>query len=124
MKKFTVLTVVMLVIALSLTFALVGCTTNDNVVRVNEVTHSVFYAPMYIAMNNGYFEEEGIQIELTNGGGSDKTMTAVVAGQADIGLCGPETAVYITTSLGTNLRDVPFYNDFARFNDYFVDDEC
>ena len=64
-----------------------GCQSRDeNVVRVNEVTHSIFYAPFYAAISLGYFEEEGITIELTNGGGSDKSMTAVISGQADIGL--------------------------------------
>ena len=60
-------------------------------VRVNEVTHSVFYAPMYIADALGYFEEEGIQIELTNGGGADAVMAAVLSGSADIGFCGTDT---------------------------------
>ena len=73
-----------------------GCQSRDeNVVRVNEVTHSIFYAPFYAAISLGYFEEEGITIELTNGGGSDKSMTAVISGQADIGLMGPETGVYV-----------------------------
>ncbi len=65
-------------------------------VRVNEVTHSVFYAPFYAAIALGYFEEEGFRIELINGGGSDKSMTAVLTGDADVGLMGPETAVYVT----------------------------
>ena len=64
-------------------------------VRLNEVTHSVFYAPQYVAMELGFFEEEGIAIELTNGGGADKVMTAVVSGQSDIGLAGPEACIYI-----------------------------
>lgn len=64
-------------------------------VRLNEVTHSVFYAPQYVAMELGYFEEEGLQIELTNGGGADKVMTALVSGQSDIGLAGPESCVYL-----------------------------
>lgn len=67
----------------------------EDVVVVNEVTHSVFYAPQYVAMELGFFEEEGIKIDLVNGGGSDKSMTAVLAGAADIGLMGPETAVYV-----------------------------
>ncbi len=74
----------------------VGCKPKgDNVIRLNEVTHSVFYAPLYVAINEGYFDDEGIQIELTNGGGADKTMTAVISNQADIGFCGPEAAIYV-----------------------------
>ena len=64
-------------------------------VRLNEVTHSVFYAPLYAAMHLGYFEQEGLQIELTNGGGADKVMTAVLSGQSDIGLAGPESCIYV-----------------------------
>ena len=64
-------------------------------VRVNEVAHSVFYAPQYVAMKEGFFEEEGISIELTNGGGADKVMTAVLTDQADIGLAGPEACIYV-----------------------------
>lgn len=64
-------------------------------VRVNEVAHSVFYAPQYAAMSLGFFAEEGIEIQLTNGGGADKVMTAVLTGQADIGLAGPEACIYV-----------------------------
>ena len=64
-------------------------------IQVNEVTRSVFYAPQYLAMANGFFEEEGLNIELTTGQGADKVMTAVLAGQSDIGFCGPEAAIYV-----------------------------
>ncbi len=64
-------------------------------VRLNEVTHSVFYAPMYVALKQGFFAEEGLSVELTNGGGADKVMTAVLAGHADIGLAGPEACIYV-----------------------------
>lgn len=64
-------------------------------VRLNEVTHSVFYAPQYAALKLGFFEEEGLDVELTNGGGADKVMTAVLAGQSDVGLAGPEACVYV-----------------------------
>ena len=64
-------------------------------VRLNEVTHSVFYAPQYAAMKLGFFADEGLEIELTNGGGADKVMTAVLTGQSDIGLAGPEACIYV-----------------------------
>lgn len=64
-------------------------------VRLNEVVRSVFYAPMYAAINNGYFEEEGIEIDLATGQGADKTMQQVLSKNADIGFCGPEQVVYI-----------------------------
>ena len=55
-------------------------------ITVCEVTHSIFYAPQYAAINLGFFEEEGIEIELSNGGGADKVMAAVLSGNIDIGL--------------------------------------
>lgn len=76
-------------------FASAGCSTNKNVLRINEVTHSIFYAPLYLADALGYFEEEGFEIELTNGGGADNTIAAVLSGGADIGFCGPEAAIYV-----------------------------
>ncbi len=75
-----------------------GCTDNkkdDNLIRLNEVTHSIFYAPLYLAMSAGYFEDEGLTVELTNGGGADKSMTALLTKDADIGLMGPEAAIYV-----------------------------
>jgi NitT/TauT family transport system substrate-binding protein len=62
---------------------------------VSEVTHSIFYAPMYAAINNGYFKDAGIEIELINAGGADKVMTALLTGGADIGFAGPEASIYI-----------------------------
>ena len=63
-------------------------------VSLCEVTHSVFYAPLYAAIELGYFQEEGLDVELINGGGADKVMTAVISGQADIGFAGPEACIY------------------------------
>ncbi len=63
-------------------------------VVLNEVAHSIFYAPMYVAIENGYFKEQGIELELVCGFGADKTMTALLSGEADIGFMGPETTVY------------------------------
>lgn len=63
-------------------------------VTLNEVAHSIFYAPMYVAIEEGYFEEEGIDLDLVCGYGADKVMAAVLADEADIGFMGPETTVY------------------------------
>ncbi len=93
-KKFMYLALA-LCLALAIPFSVAGCKKSDGkVVRINEVTHSVFYAPLYLADALGYFKDEGFDIELTNGGGADKTMAAVLAGGADIGFCGPEAVVY------------------------------
>lgn len=90
--------VVVLVLALSFGCSFVHSSekTNDTLttVRLTEVAHSIFYAPMYVAIENGYFEEEGILLELTNGFGADKVMTAVLSGEADIGFMGAEASIY------------------------------
>ncbi|MBQ8426865.1 MAG: ABC transporter substrate-binding protein, partial [Clostridia bacterium] len=74
-----------------------ACKSQDDLttIELNEVTHSVFYAPLYLAIENGYFEEEGLKVNLTNGGGADKSMTAVLSKTAHIGLMGPETVIYV-----------------------------
>ncbi len=63
-------------------------------VTLNEVAHSIFYAPMYVAIEEGYFEDEGIDLDLVCGFGADKTMTAVISGEADIGFMGSEASIY------------------------------
>ena len=101
-KLFTFICVFSLLVCSS--FCFVGCKkeTTPGTIRLNEVTHSVFYAPLYVAINKGYMEEEGITIEITNGGGSDASMTALLSGSADIALMGPETVVYVEASGSTN----------------------
>ena len=64
-------------------------------IKVNEVTRSVFYAPQYAAINNGYFREKGMEIELSTGQGADAVMTAVLSNQCDIGFAGPEASIYV-----------------------------
>lgn len=64
-------------------------------VRLNEVVRSVFYAPMYVAINEGFFAEEGLEIDLATGQGADKTMQQVLSNNADIGFAGPEQTIYI-----------------------------
>lgn len=85
-----------LLIILVLGIALTGCQEDElTKVRLIEVTHSVFYAPQYVALTQGFFEEEGLEIELLNGEGADKCMTAVLSGEADIGFMGPEASIYV-----------------------------
>lgn len=69
---------------------------NENLTKVtlNEVAHSIFYAPQYVAIELGYFEEEGIDLELVTGFGADKVMTALLSGEADIGFMGSEASIY------------------------------
>ena len=100
MKKLIITIFVIIVLALAV-FAIytqnidTPDTADLTILQVNEVTRSVFYAPQYVAIANGYFEEEGLKLELTTGQGADKVMTAVLAGQSDIGFCGPEAAIYV-----------------------------
>ena len=63
-------------------------------VTLNEVAHSIFYAPQYVAIEEGYFAEEGLDLTLITGFGADKTMTAVISGEADIGFMGAEASIY------------------------------
>ena len=64
-------------------------------VRLCEVTHSIFYAPQYVALEKGFFEEEGLEVKLSNGGGADKVMSAVLSDSIDIGFAGPESCIYV-----------------------------
>lgn len=104
MKKQSKTIVTLLLITAMLFALLVGCSkaeTKDSSgssgltpVTLNEVAHSIFYAPMYVAIEQGYFEEEGINLTLVTGFGADKTMTAVLTDEADIGFMGSESTIY------------------------------
>lgn len=86
-------------LALVMSISLFGCSSKEKEklkkVRLNEVARSVFYAPMYAAISEGYFEEEGIDLEISTGQGADKTMQQVLSGSVDIGFSGPEQVIYI-----------------------------
>lgn len=76
---------------------LVGCKGKDDMIEITltEVAHSVFYAPMYVAFEEGYFEDEGLKVNLVNGLGADKTMTALISGECEIGFMGSEASIYV-----------------------------
>ena len=100
MKKKTliIIVVILLVVLLGIQAYLVrkSKTESDRIaIKVNEVTRSVFYAPQYVAINNGFFKENGIEIELTTGQGADAVMTSVLSNQCDIGFAGPEASIYV-----------------------------
>lgn len=103
----------------------VGCGAKDvspdggTKVTLNEVAHSIFYAPMYVAIEEGYFAEEGIDLELVTGFGADKTMTAVLTGEADIGFMGSESTVY-TYAGGTQDYVVNFAQLTQRAGNFLV----
>lgn len=99
MKKLIKKMSIILLIPCILMIVSVGCTKKNDTelttVRLNEVVRSIFYAPMYVAISEGFFKEEGINIELSTGQGADKTMQQVLSKSADIGFCGPEQVIYI-----------------------------
>lgn len=82
-----------------LVFSFIGCSkkNNDGLIEItlNEVAHSIFYAPQYAAIELGYFEEEGLDITLVNGAGADNVMTALISGDAQIGFMGSEASIYV-----------------------------
>jgi NitT/TauT family transport system substrate-binding protein len=91
------------VLALLLIIPITACSQKEDLktLRVAEVTHSIFYAPQYVALSEGFFEEEGLKIDLKTTWGGDKTMTTLLSGGADIALVGSETSIYVY-SQGTN----------------------
>ena len=102
MKKKTIISIAIIVLIIVLTTILIVAKKQAKVnkeelktIKVNEVTRSVFYAPQYVAIHNGYFKDNGMNIELTTGQGADAVMTAVLSNQCDIGFAGPEASVYV-----------------------------
>lgn len=125
-KRFTAL----LLVALMLSAALCACASKEEdaagenlpektKVVLNEVAHSIFYAPMYVAIEEGYFQEEGIDLELVTGFGADKTMTAVLSDSADIGFMGSEASIY-TYNEGATDHVVNFAQLTQRAGNFLV----
>ena len=106
------------------TLLLCGCGAKESTagrtkVVLNEVAHSIFYAPMYVAIEEGYFEEEGIALKLVTGFGADKTMAAVLTGEADIGFMGSESSIY-TYVQGTDNPVINFAQLTQRAGNFLV----
>ena len=94
MKRIVTIIVVLLLIATA-ACSFAACDNNSDVIRLNEVTHSLFYTPQYLAMALGYFEDEGLTVESVNGAGANNVMTALLTNEADIGLMGCEANIYV-----------------------------
>ena len=106
---------------------------NNNLtkVRLAEVTHSIFYAPLYVAIENGYFEEEGLDIELILTSGADKVSAAVLSNTVEIGFAGPESAIYVyengekdylVTFAGLTKRDGQFIVSREKIDNFKIED--
>ena len=100
-------------------------------IRVAEVTHSLFYAPFYVAIENGYFEDEGIDIELILTSGADKVSAAVLSGDVEVGFAGPESSIYIYNGgekdylmnfAGLTKRDGQFIVSREKIEDFNLND--
>lgn len=91
-------------------------------VTLNEVAHSIFYAPQYVAIEEGYFDEEGIDLDLVTGFGADKVMTAVLTGEAEIGFMGSEASIYTYTQ-GADSFPVNFAQLTQRAGNFLVSRE-
>lgn len=128
MKKILKKPLALLLVSLLVTGILAGCSKKTEAesssgsltsVTLNEVAHSIFYAPMYVAIEEGYFEEEGIDLTLVTGFGADKTMTAVLTDEADIGFMGSESTIY-TYAGGTQDYVVNFAQLTQRAGNFLV----
>ncbi len=90
MKKYIAILVICL-----LSIGVISCKKDKNEITIAEVAHSVFYAPQYAALELGFFEEEGLEVDIINANGADKVMAALLSGDAEIGLMGPEASIYV-----------------------------
>ena len=105
--------------------------TQNQKVTVAEVTHSIFYAPQYVALALGYFEEEGLDVELTLAHGADAVMAAVLSGDVDIGFSGTEATIYVynggekdyvMTFAGLTQKDGSFLVSRKKIDNFTLDD--
>ncbi len=94
MKKIIICIVFLIILILSLIY-FIKPKKDDNKIIVSEVTHSVFYAPWYVAIENNYFKNEGLDVEVILTPGADKVAASILSDDAQIGLSGPEATIYV-----------------------------
>lgn len=133
MKKIILIGGLLLVILAVVLFSLRNKKEDNDLtkVRVAEVTHSMFYAPWYVAQELGYFKEEGLDIEVILTPGADKVSAAVLSNDVEIGFCGPESSIYvykenesdyIKTFAGLTKRDGQFIVAREKIEDFKLSD--
>lgn len=119
MKKIVVLTLIFSLLVLSLCSCAKKEEEGMTSITLNEVAHSIFYAPQYVAIEKGYFKEEGLNVKLVNGSGADNVMTAVLSGEADIGFMGSEASIYVFNE-GSGEKIVNFAQLTQRAGNFLV----
>ena len=134
MKK-KIISIILSVITILLVIFLVSAKNSDNdnlkKVKVAEVAHTIFYAPQYVALEKGYYKEEGLDIELILTPGADKVTSAVLSKDADIGFCGSEASIYVYNSgnkdyivsfAGLTKRDGAFLVSREKIDNFTLED--
>ena len=119
MKKIVVLALIFSLLVLSLCSCAKKEEEGMTSITLNEVAHSIFYAPQYVAIEKGYFKEEGLDVKLVNGSGADNVMTAVLSGEADIGFMGSEASIYVFNE-GSGEKIVNFAQLTQRAGNFLV----
>lgn len=136
MKKIVMYIIMILIVFVIVCAVLFNLTSskdssNNTKVKLAEVAHTIFYAPMYVAIENGYFEEKGIDIDLILTAGADKVSAAVLSGDADIGFAGSETTIYVynggekdylKTFAQLTQKDGSFLVSREKIDDFTLDD--
>lgn len=138
MKNKIIILVCLLIVLASTLFIFISKKYNDKdknndltKVKVAEVAHTIFYAPAYAAISNGYFEEEGIEIDLILTAGADKVTAAVLSGDVDVGFCGSEATIYVYNSgekdylvnfARLTKRDGAFLVSREKYDNFSLDD--
>lgn len=132
MKKFILpLIILIIIIVITCMYFLNNKKSDLTKIKVAEVTHSVFYAPQYLAHSLGYFEEEGLEVELLLVPGADKVTAAVLSGDVQIGFCGSEATIYIYNQgekdylvnfAGLTKRDGSFLVSREKYDNFTLED--
>lgn len=133
MKRKIILLFCCIILIILVFLGMAGCDNKSDLkkVRLAEVTHSIFYAPLYVALENGYFMQEGLDIELILTSGADKVSAAVLSNTVEIGFAGPESAIYIyengekdylVTFAGLTKRDGQFIVSRKKIDDFVIED--